>query len=39
MSNGKLLEWCPTRSCIDVWTLIGSLYLEFRDLSDIPLYK
>ncbi|MBA0647998.1 hypothetical protein Goklo_015796 [Gossypium klotzschianum] len=32
MSNGKFLGWCLTRSCIDVGTLIGSLYLEFREL-------
>ncbi|MBA0731128.1 hypothetical protein Golax_025378 [Gossypium laxum] len=32
MLNGKLLGWCPMRSCIDVGTSIGSLYLGFREL-------
>ncbi|MBA0854753.1 hypothetical protein Goshw_004481, partial [Gossypium schwendimanii] len=37
MLNGKLLRWCLTRFCIDVGTSIGSLYLEFGELSNIPL--
>ncbi|MBA0729268.1 hypothetical protein Golax_025880 [Gossypium laxum] len=32
MSNRKLLGWCPMRSCIDVGTSIGSLYLGFGEL-------
>ncbi|MFQ6655336.1 hypothetical protein Gotur_025937 [Gossypium turneri] len=36
--NGKLLGWCPMRSYIGVETSTGSLYLEFGELSDIPLY-
>ncbi|MFQ6650324.1 hypothetical protein Gotur_022317 [Gossypium turneri] len=36
MLNGKLIGWCPTRSYIDAGTSTGSLYLEFRELSDIP---
>ncbi|MBA0817794.1 hypothetical protein Gohar_028124 [Gossypium harknessii] len=35
--NGKLLGWCLMRSYIDVGTSTGSLYLEFGELSDIPL--
>ncbi|MFQ6634966.1 hypothetical protein Gotur_010965 [Gossypium turneri] len=38
MLNGKLLGWCLTRFCIDVGTSTRSLYLEFGELSDIPLY-
>ncbi|MFQ6647899.1 hypothetical protein Gotur_021553, partial [Gossypium turneri] len=37
MLNGKLLGWCPTRSYIDVETSTRSLYLEFGELSDIPI--
>ncbi|MBA0575378.1 hypothetical protein Golob_025394, partial [Gossypium lobatum] len=37
MLNGKLFGWCPTISYIDVGTLTGSLYLEFGELSDMPL--
>ncbi|MBA0881962.1 hypothetical protein Goshw_009415 [Gossypium schwendimanii] len=37
MLNGKILEWCLMRFCIDVGTSTGSLYLEFGELSDIPL--
>ncbi|MBA0730863.1 hypothetical protein Golax_025778 [Gossypium laxum] len=37
MLNGKLIGWCLMRFCIDVGTSTGSLYLEFRELSDIPL--
>ncbi|MFQ6650647.1 hypothetical protein Gotur_022057 [Gossypium turneri] len=37
--NGKLLRWYPTRSYIDVGISTGSLYLEFRELSVIPLYS
>ncbi|MBA0880004.1 hypothetical protein Goshw_015577 [Gossypium schwendimanii] len=36
MLNGKLIGWCLMRFCIDVGTSTGSLYLEFRELSDIP---
>ncbi|MFQ6666676.1 hypothetical protein Gotur_032952 [Gossypium turneri] len=37
MSNGWLIGWCPMRSYTGVGTLTGPLYLEFRELSDIPL--
>ncbi|MBA0563031.1 hypothetical protein Golob_008041 [Gossypium lobatum] len=36
MLNGKLVGWCLMRFCIDVGTSTGSIYLEFRELSDIP---
>ncbi|MBA0881896.1 hypothetical protein Goshw_007047 [Gossypium schwendimanii] len=39
MLNGKLLGWCLMRFCIDVGTSTGSLYLEFGELWDIPLYS
>ncbi|MBA0820746.1 hypothetical protein Gohar_028373 [Gossypium harknessii] len=32
MLNGKLLRWWPMRSCIDVGTSTGSLYLGFWEL-------
>ncbi|MFQ6640791.1 hypothetical protein Gotur_014945 [Gossypium turneri] len=37
MLNGKLIGWCLAIFCIDVGTSTGSLYLEFEELSDIPL--
>ncbi|MBA0648482.1 hypothetical protein Goklo_016191 [Gossypium klotzschianum] len=37
MLNGKLLGWWQMRSYIDVGTSTGSLYLEFGEMSDIPL--
>ncbi|MBA0731279.1 hypothetical protein Golax_025945 [Gossypium laxum] len=36
--NGKLIRWCPTRSYIDMGTSTESLYLEFGELLDIPLF-